>query len=136
MVEAFVEVLHPLGVPYHVSQGLWVLGTARIATGDLEAAEAALSNAKELATAISNPWLTAHADHQLGELARRRDDTSQAEDLHHQALTFRARAGLRPGMAESLEALAALATDQKNCLEAARLFGAACALRAEIGLAR
>jgi predicted ATPase/class 3 adenylate cyclase len=136
MVEAFVEVLRPLGVPYHVSQGLWVLGTARIATGDLKAAEAALSKAKELATAISNPWLAANANHQLGELARRRDDTSQAEHLHHEALTLRARAGLRPGMAESLESLAALATDQESCLEAARLFGAACALRAEIGLAR
>lgn len=81
------------------------------------------------------PWAFL-TNHQLGELARRRDDTSQAEDLHHEALTLRARAGLRPGMAESLESLAALATDQESCLEAARLFGAACALRAEIGLAR
>jgi DNA-binding CsgD family transcriptional regulator len=44
------------------------------------------------------PWAFL-TNHQLGELARRRDDTSQAEDLHHEALTLRARAGLRPGMA-------------------------------------
>jgi DNA-binding CsgD family transcriptional regulator len=136
MVESFVELLRPLGVPYHVSHGLWLLGAAHLATGDLEAAEAALIEAKELAKSISNPWLAAHANHHLGELARRRDDTSGAEDLHHEALTLRARAGLRPGVAESLESLASLATDQESFTEAARLFGAACALRAEIGLAR
>ncbi len=136
MVGPFVEFLRPLGVPYHVSHGLWVLGAAQLAAGDLEAAEAALIEAKELATAISNPWLAGHANHHLGELARRRDATSQAEDLHHEALTLRARAGLRPGVAESLESLAALATDQESFSEAARLFGAACALRTGIGLAR
>jgi predicted ATPase/DNA-binding CsgD family transcriptional regulator len=136
MAESFVELLHPLGLPYHVSRGLCVLGAAHLAIGDLEAAEAALVEAKELATAISNPWLAAHANHHLGELARRREDTSQAEDLHHEALMLRARASLRPGVAESLESLAALVTDQESFSEAARLFGAACALRAEIGLAR
>jgi predicted ATPase/class 3 adenylate cyclase/DNA-binding CsgD family transcriptional regulator len=136
MVEGFVEFLRPIGFPYHVAQGLWVLGAAHLATGDLEAAEATLIEAKELAKSISNPWLAADANHHLGELARRRDDTSPAEDLHHEALTLRARAGLRPGVAESLESLAALATDQESFTEAARLFGAACALRGEIGLAR
>ncbi len=136
MVEAFVEFVRPLGFPYHVAQGLWVLGAAQLTTGALGAAEAALIEAKELATAISNPWLAAHANHHLGELARRRDDPSQAEDLHHEALTLRARAGLRPGVAESLESLAALATDQESFSEAARLFGATSAMRAEIGLAR
>jgi predicted ATPase/class 3 adenylate cyclase/DNA-binding CsgD family transcriptional regulator len=136
MVEPFVEFLRPLGFAYHVAQGLWVLGAAHLAIGDLEAAEAALIEAKELAKSISNPWLVAHANHHLGDLARRRDDTSQAEDLHHEALTLRARADLRPGVAESLESLAALATDQESFSEAARLLGAACALRAEIGLAR
>lgn len=136
MVEPFVEFLRPLGFAYHVSQGLWVLGAAHLATGDLEAAEATLREAKQLATSISNPWLAAHANHHLGELARRRDNTSQAENFHQEALTLQARAGLRPGIAESLEALAALATDQESFSEAARLFGAACALRASIGLAR
>jgi DNA-binding CsgD family transcriptional regulator len=113
-----------------------VLGAAHLATGDLEAADAALTEAKELGKSISNPRLVAHANHHLGELARRRHDPSHAEDLHHEALTLRARAGLRPGVAESLESLAALATDQESFTEAARLLGAAAALRAEIGLAR
>jgi ATP/maltotriose-dependent transcriptional regulator MalT len=136
MVEALVGFLRPLGFAYHVSQGLWVLGAAHLATGDLEAAEAALTEAKVLGKSISNPWLVAHANHHLGELARRRHGPSRAEDLHHEALTLRARAGLRPGVAESLESLAALAADQESFSEAARLLGAAAALRTEIGLAR
>lgn len=57
------------------------------------------------------------------------------EDLHHEARTLRTRADLRPGVAESLESLAALAADQESFSEAARLLGAAAALRTEIGLA-
>ena len=45
------------------------LGAADLATGDLEAAEAALLEAKELAKSISNPRRAAHANHHLGELA-------------------------------------------------------------------
>ncbi|HET9256364.1 MAG TPA: LuxR C-terminal-related transcriptional regulator, partial [Pseudonocardiaceae bacterium] len=136
MAEGLVELLRPLGFAYHLSQGLRVLGAAHLATGDLEAAKAALIEAKELAASINNPWLAAHATHHLGELARQQDDTAQAENLHHEALTLRARTGLRPGVAESLESLAALATSQESFTEATRLFGAASALRAKTGLAR
>ena len=45
-----------------------------------------------------------------------------------------AEAGLRPGIAESLAFLAALAADHESFVEAARLFGAAAALRTAIGL--
>jgi predicted ATPase/class 3 adenylate cyclase/DNA-binding CsgD family transcriptional regulator len=136
MIGPFVDLLRPLGVPMHFSDGLRVLGAAHLGAGDDEAAEAALTEAKALATAISNPWLAGHANSHLGELARRRGDPAHAEDLHHEALAQRARAGLRPGVAESLEALAALAGDQDSFAEAARLFGAGSALRAGMGLAR
>lgn len=131
-----LELLRPLGVPYHVADGLRVLGAAHLGVGEDEAAEAALTEGKALATAISNPWLAGHANCHLGELARRRGDTAHAEDLHHEALALRATGGLRPGVAESLEALAGLAADQESFPEAVRLFGAASALRAGMGLAR
>jgi predicted ATPase/class 3 adenylate cyclase/DNA-binding CsgD family transcriptional regulator len=136
LLEPMVERLRPLGVPLHVSPGLCILGAAHLAIGGHQAAEAALKEAKVLATTISNPWAAAHASHSLGELARRRGDISQAEDLLHEALTLRARGGLRPGVAESLEALAVLATGRESHTEAARLFGAASALRTRMGLAR
>jgi ATP/maltotriose-dependent transcriptional regulator MalT len=136
MVGPLVDGLRPVGVPYHVADGLRVLGAAHLATGDTEAAEAALTETRALAATISNPWLGGHADYHLGELARRRGDAAQAEDLQHHALRQRAEAGLRPGVAESLEALAELAADQESFAEAARLFGAAATARDGMGLAR
>ena len=72
----------------------------------------------------------------MGELARRRGELDEAERLHHDALAMRASRGLRPGVAESLEALASLAVQHDSCAEAARLFGAASTLRDQMGLAR
>jgi predicted ATPase/class 3 adenylate cyclase/DNA-binding CsgD family transcriptional regulator len=136
MIAPFVDLLRPLGLPYHVADGLRVLGAAHLAAGEDAAAEAALSEARTLAHTISNPWLGGHANYHLAELARRRGDSAQAEDLHHEALAQRARAGLRPGVAESLEALAGLAAHQESLAEAARLFAAASTLREDMGLAR
>ena len=96
MIGPFVEFIRPLGVPYHISDGLGVLGAAHLASGDHEAAETALTEAKELASTIRNPWLAGRANYYLGELARRRGDRANADDLHHEALAQRARAGLRP----------------------------------------
>jgi predicted ATPase/class 3 adenylate cyclase len=132
----FVDLIQPLGLPYHVSDGLRVLGAAHLAAGDDAAADAAFNDAKALATTIRNPWLIAHADSGLGEVARRRGDLSAAEALHRQALAQRAPLRLRPGVAESIEALAALAIDQGRLAEGARLLGAASALRDAMGLAR
>jgi len=131
-----VEVLQPLGLPYNVSDGLRVLGAAHLAAGDDAAAEAAFNDAKALATTIRNPWLSGHADSGLGEVARRRGDLFAAEALHRQALAQRAPLRLRPGVAESIEALAGLAIDQRRLAEGARLLGAASALRDVMGLAR
>ncbi len=136
MIGPFVEFIRPLGVPYHISDGLGVLGAAHLASGDHEAAETALTEAKELASTIKNPWLAGRANYYLGELARRRGNSANADDLHHEALAQRARAGLVPGIAESLEALAGLAAEQESSAEAARLFGAASTLRDTMGLAR
>ena len=132
----FVDLMRPLGVPYHVADGLGVLGAAHLAAGEYDAAEAALTEAKGLATTIRNPWLAGRANNHLGELARARGDSAQAEDLHHEALAQRTTAGLLPGVAESLEALAGLAADQESVAEATRLWGAASALREAMGLAR
>lgn len=136
MLEPFLEQLRPLGVPLHVANALSVLGAAHLALGDAPAAEAALTEARSVAVAINNPWLTAHADHHLGELARRRGDGVRAANFHTGALVERARVGLRPGVAESLEALAGLAGDRELFVDAARLFSAAAALRRGMGLAR
>ena len=136
MIAGFVDLLRPLGMPLNVSEGLNVLGAAHLALGDEAAAAEALADAKAQAASISNPWLGAQAIYLLGELARRRGELDEAEGLHHDALAMRASRGLRPGVAESLEALAGLAVQHDSCAEAARLFGAASTLRDQMGLAR
>lgn len=136
MIAGFVDLLRPLGMPINVSEGLNVLGAAHLALGNEAAAAEALAAAKAEAESISNPWLGAQAIYLLGELARRRGGLDEAEGLHHDALAMRASRGLRPGVAESLEALAALAVQHDSYAEAARLFGAASTLRDQMGLAR
>ena len=127
MLEAFVVALRP-AFPAHGADALRILGAAHLARGDNEAAEAALTEGKALAAALGNPWLAGHVNYHLGELARRRGDHVQAEELHHEALAQRDKGGLRPGVAESLEALAGLAAEHESFVEAARLFGAASTL--------
>jgi predicted ATPase/class 3 adenylate cyclase len=136
MTAGFVDLLRPLGVPVNVAEGLNVLGAAHLALGNEAAAGEALTDAKSLAESIRNPWLGAQAIYLLGELARRRGELDEAERLHQDALAMRASRGLRPGVAESLEALAGLAMQHDNCAQAARLFGAASTLRDQMGLAR
>ena len=69
-------------------------------------------------------------------IARDDGELGDAEDLHHAALATRHERGLLPGVVESLEALASLALEHESAAEAARIFGAAAALRERIGLAR
>lgn len=99
-------------------------------------ATAALTESSQIAATTANPWLNSLVAHHLGRLARRQGETGQAEDHHHRALALRHAHRLRPGAAESLEALAGLAAQQESASEAARLFAAAAAIRNSIGLVR
>ena len=122
-------------VPMIFAWLLTVHGSALSEIGD-EAAFEALSQADHIAATANNPWLTALVKHHLGRLALRRDNPSQAEDLHHQALDLRHAHQLRPGVVESLEALAGLAVGHQSPAEAARLFAAADTSRTVLGLVR
>jgi DNA-binding CsgD family transcriptional regulator len=69
-------------------------------------------------------------------LARARGDLPAAEDLHHRALALVVEHGFRGLATETLEALGGLAIAGQSHAEAARLFGAAQALRDSIGQVR
>jgi predicted ATPase/class 3 adenylate cyclase/DNA-binding CsgD family transcriptional regulator len=134
LLEPSLEMLR--GLPWLYSGALTMLGLAHLTEGDDAAAEAALEEAKTVGGSLDNHRLVASADHHLGLLARRRGQLGTAENLHHEALARQARLGLLPGVVDSLEALAALASDTESFAEAARLHGAASALRTGIALAR
>jgi len=136
LLNPLLELLAPLGLPMYVSSGLAVLGAAHLSIGDTTAADAALGEAKRLAASIGNPRLVGQAALQLAELARRQGHADRAQDLCHEALALCAPPGVRPCVAESLEALAGLAAQQESPSEAARLLGAASSMRQSMGLAR
>jgi len=71
-----------------------------------------------------------------GRLARSQADYQQAESLHHHALELFQKAGYKLDAVEPLESLAGLAALAESLPEAARLFGAAEALRESIGYVR
>ena len=136
LLQPFADDMRGFGMLWPQSWAQSILGAALLAEGDAAAASIALDEAKTVARSLDNAWLISLADHWLGKIARRAGDTSRAEQLHHEALHLQHRQNLRLGIVESLEALAALASDHESPAEAARLFGAADGLRLSIGMVR
>jgi predicted ATPase/DNA-binding CsgD family transcriptional regulator len=135
ILEPLVPQMEALGAPVFSSWANCVLGASLLATGAVEAAERTLAAAERDGAGLGNPWLVALARYHQAEAARLGGELRRAEDLHHDALAMRARGGFLPGVAESLDALAALASTLESFAEAARLLGAAQALRTAHGLA-
>ena len=136
LLKPLVEQMRAFDLPLFVSWGLCVVGAGLLTAGEYRLASSALQEATDQAGRLNNQWLLALAKFHAGQLARRRDDSHTAEDLHHEALAHRLQEGFNPGLADSLEALATIAADHESFAEAARLFGAASALRRALRLAR
>ena len=85
---------------------LLVYGELLAASGDEAGAHAEYERARQAASQVDNAPFTAAADYHLGQLARRRGESTEAEDLQHRALAVRHQSGLVAEIAESLEALA------------------------------
>jgi predicted ATPase/class 3 adenylate cyclase/DNA-binding CsgD family transcriptional regulator len=132
VVEARAEATR---LPMIFAWALAVYGSA-LTDSDEQAAHEALSEAEQIAVTANNPWLTGLVTYHMAQLATRQDAVERAEDLHHEALAIRHARGLRPGVAESLEALAGLAVRNQDVTEAVRIFAAVERLRTELGVAR
>lgn len=111
-------------------------GQVAMTLGDDIAARKWLNSARHRAQNRGNPTATALTFHHLAQLARARGHLHRATALHHDALVLRDRSGDQAGVVDSLEALAGLAVTTGNDDKAARLFGAAQALRDATGCAR
>ena len=122
-------------LPMIIAWSLAVYGSA-LTGSDEQAAHEALTEAERIAATANNPWLTGLVHHRLAQLATRQNNAERAENLHHHALAIRHAHGLRPGVAESLEALAGLAVRNQDATEAVRILAAVDRLRTELGLAR
>jgi len=95
-----------------------------------------LDQACQLARASGHRGRTGDALWALGDVARLESDDVRAATLHHQALALRTEIGDMPGLAASLEALAATSAAVGRSNQAARALAAAQALRLARGYAR
>jgi DNA-binding CsgD family transcriptional regulator len=85
---------------------------------------------------LGTPWLLMKVSNDLGRLARAEGRVSESEDLHHQALALVIEHGFRGAGTGTLEALGSLAVAGESHNEAARILGAAQALREATGQQR
>jgi predicted ATPase/class 3 adenylate cyclase/DNA-binding CsgD family transcriptional regulator len=130
--EAFAAGWHHIGVPKLTATWSAYVAQAALARGDLTAARrwaddaVAATTGFQLGLALITRARVAIAQHEPGP----------AECDAHEALTLAARTGAYLSAPEILECLAALAVDAGSHREAARLYGAAQAIRQRMGRVR
>ena len=112
------------------------LGEVALARKDPAKALGLLDQACQLARASGHRGRTGDALWALGDVARLESDDVRAATLHHQALALRTEIGDMPGLAASLEAVAATSAAVGRSNQAARALAAAQALRLARGYAR
>ncbi|MBA3470255.1 MAG: tetratricopeptide repeat protein [Herpetosiphonaceae bacterium] len=83
--------------------------------------------------ALANRWAIAASLTNLGVVALYQHDYAQARELYHESLAILADLGEKESIAECLEGLAGVFVAQQQPVRAARLCGAAEALRSAIG---
>ena len=108
---------------------LLFLADIRLRQGDNEQAAALLQEGLTLSQKLGDKWGIAFALSALGEVARRQGDYKQAVIHFQKALTLHGEQNSKVQMPFTLEALAITAAEQGHPERAARLWGAAEALR-------
>jgi DNA-binding CsgD family transcriptional regulator/tetratricopeptide (TPR) repeat protein len=125
-----------LGDDLRVALVLNNLGVVAQDQGDRERATGYYEEALARWRQLGDPSGTALTLHNLAEVVRDRGDAAGAAERYAESLSLRAEQGDRRGMADSLAGMAGLAANGGKPLaeRAARLFGAAEALRESIGV--
>jgi non-specific serine/threonine protein kinase len=109
------------------------LADLALTSGDHLTAEVILEDGIARAVAIDNSWIKAKALRGLGYVRLRRDDLVEARRLFHESLVEAQRFGDVRGISQRLDGLACVAFSAGEAVRAARLFGAADGLRADLG---
>jgi predicted ATPase/class 3 adenylate cyclase/Tfp pilus assembly protein PilF len=128
-----LAVCRELGDPWSLAFTLNNFGTLAQAQGDYERAVALHHEALAAGQEIRNEWSMAISLNKLGKTARCQADYKQAIVLQRRGLALSRKVHSKLGICESLEELGNVACAQEESTRAARLFGAAEALRATIG---
>ena len=121
--------------PVYVSQTLLRRGEAALAGGDLAGAARYLEEAERRQRAQSFAWGLSETLRYLGDLARARGDLDAALGCYRESLALAGERGDPLWAADALDGVAGVAAARGQAERAARLFGAAAALREQLGAA-
>ena len=127
-----IEILRGIDEPWSLSFALNTL-TALVARDDLEAAAVHAAEALDIAERIENRPLAAQALMQLGYLSLLRGDVAGARPILERSLIISHELRFREGMANCLDALAAVALREGDTERAATALGGSDALRESVG---
>ncbi|HSB86651.1 MAG TPA: tetratricopeptide repeat protein, partial [Ilumatobacteraceae bacterium] len=119
--------------PAGIAESMTALGWVAWREGNGSEAERLATEALESARAAETPEQVAHCHLILGLAAMQRGDTARAGTQFRQTLEMGRRTGEPRQLALALEGLAAVAITEHDGLAAARLTGAAAALRQSLG---
>lgn len=133
--EAMVLVRDPR-LPYAYVRCLHLQGLVRWAGGDASGSRASFEEALADARRSRDGAGVSGAMHQLARLDRHEDNGRRAASAHAEAIVLQAAVPDVGAVACSLEGLAGVAVDHRRYVPAARLFGAAAALRDRSGSSR
>jgi predicted ATPase/DNA-binding SARP family transcriptional activator/DNA-binding CsgD family transcriptional regulator len=121
-----------LGISFMLEQ----LGYSELAQGNMERATPLLEEALALSRDVGHKGIVMNCLTAFGIIATRRGDTERARTLLRESLTIELELGLEVEIPDLLETMAELAGTMDDDLRAARLWGAAEALRQAMGLPR
>jgi predicted ATPase/class 3 adenylate cyclase/DNA-binding CsgD family transcriptional regulator len=115
-----------------VSHSLFFMGYTELARGNQQRAEMLLEESLAISRRLGQKWIVAGCLGSLGIAATLRGDPRRAKTLIKQGLALNLELGTKSDIAEDLEGLAEVAGTLGKHLQAARLWGAAEAIREAI----
>jgi predicted ATPase len=128
-----LPIFRALGDEYSYAATLSNLGMVARYQGEYAQARQLFEESLAPRRALANRWAIAASLTNLGIVALYQHDYAQARELYHESLAILADLGEKESIAECLEGLAGVFVAQRQPDRAARLCGAAEALRAAIG---
>jgi len=131
--EQAVAVCGPASPPLMRSAALGFLARVLLERGDVEGTRAINDEALAVSRSAAMPWQIAFALLTAARIAEHDGDRGVAEDLVHEALALAHNGDNMMGVTDALESLARLAASAESYEEAARLIGAADAVRRDAG---
>lgn len=133
LYEESLAISRELEDTYGIAHALSILSVNAYEQGDYERARALEDEAVVIKQEAGDRRGLAYSLRTLGQVAAALQNTELAQARLEESLAIQQELGDKRGMAGALEAFAALAVQRQDLARAARLWGAAAALRAAIG---